>query len=393
MSATALKGVPPATRAAAPPRRRIRVTTLLGQVDERAGGAERFAVALATRLDQQRFEVRVCATRALRGSLDADLDAAGVERIAFGRRSRLDVARLRPLAGMLQGGGCDVLHAHMFGSNVWAAAFGRACHVPVVLAHEHGSAYGENRARRLVTREVIAPRVTRFIAVSEAERRSLVELEGVPDDKAIVMPNAYIPRPIGAGADLRRELGLAADVPLIGAVAMHRPEKALDVLLDAHALVLKRHPDAVLVLAGDGAGRAALEAQANALRIASRVRFLGVREDIGGVLAAIDIAAISSDREGTPLAALEFLAAGVPLVATNVGGIAQLVDGAAMLVPPRDPVALAAALVDLIEDRGKRAELAARGLARSAAFDLDVVAAEYGALYERLLEERLELAA
>ena len=383
----------PPVRDPASARRRVRVTMLAGRIDERAGGAERFVVGLATRLPSEQFEVRVCATRSVTGSLLEELAAAHVTCVSLGRRSRFDVGRLAPLAGLLRNGGCDVLHAHMFGSNVWAALFGRSCGVPVVLAHEHGSAYGERPLRRLVNRQLIARRVTRFVAVSERERRSLVELEGIPDDKTIVMPNAYIPRPAAAGADLRRELGLSADAPIIGAVAMLRPEKALDVLLDAHALLLQRRPDATLVLAGDGVCRASLERKAAELAITDRVRFLGVREDIGSVLAALDVGAISSVREGTPLAAIELMAAGVPLVATDVGGIAQLTAGAAVLVPPSDPPALAAALDAVLGDDARRASLIALGRERAAAFDIDTVAVAYGKLYEELLAQHAGVAA
>jgi glycosyltransferase involved in cell wall biosynthesis len=207
------------------------------------------------------------------------------------------------------------------------------------------------------------------------------------------MPNAYIPRPAAAGADLRRELGLSADAPIIGAVAMLRPEKALDVLLDAHALLLRRRPDATLVLAGDGVCRASLERKAAELAITDRVRFLGVREDIGSVLAALDVGAISSVREGTPLAAIELMAAGVPLVATDVGGIAQLTAGAAVLVPPSDPPALAAALDAVLGDDARRASLIALGRERAAAFDIDTVAVAYGKLYEELLAQHAGVAA
>jgi glycosyltransferase involved in cell wall biosynthesis len=197
-----------------------------------------------------------------------------------------------------------------------------------------------------------------------------------------------VPRPgPRAPSRLREELGLGASTPLVGTVAIPRPQKALDVLLDAFARV---RDTAHLVIAGDGSGRAGLERRAGELGIAARTHFLGLRDDVDGILAGLDVAAMSSDFEGTPLFAFECMAAGTPLVATAVGGLPDVLeDGrSAILVPRRDPAALAAGLERLLGDPEARNALAAAAAARLEPYRIEAVAERFGALYTELLERR-----
>jgi glycosyltransferase involved in cell wall biosynthesis len=209
----------------------------------------------------------------------------------------------------------------------------------------------------------------------------MVGEEGVAADKVVVMPNPYVPRAGARADDVRTELGLAPGTPLVGIVAQLRPPKGHAVLLDAFARV---RADAHLVIAGDGPLRGELEQRA----IAGRTHFLGVRDDVGALLAAFDVAVISSLREGTPLSALECMAAGTPLVATAVGGLPALLGDGALFVPPRDPGALAAAIDSLLADPGERSRLAAVAAARLAPYEVGTVAGRFGALYEELLCSR-----
>ncbi|HZU60551.1 MAG TPA: glycosyltransferase, partial [Solirubrobacteraceae bacterium] len=205
--------------------------------------------------------------------------------------------------------------------------------------------------------------------------------------KVQVMPGtAYLPREVASGGDIRRELGLAPDTPLVAVAAVLRPQKALDVLLAAQARVVERLPTAHLVLAGDGECRAELEGLAQELRLDGHVHFLGNRTDVDGILRAADVAALSSDFEGSPMFVAECLANGTPVVSTAVGGIPDMLEGglSGVLVAPRDSTALAEALIRLLEDPEERARLAAEGTRRLADFSVEAVSARYGELYERL---------
>jgi glycosyltransferase involved in cell wall biosynthesis len=205
----------------------------------------------------------------------------------------------------------------------------------------------------------------------------------VPRARTEVIPAAYIPRQDRNAADLRRELGIPSSAKLIGTIATLRPVKALDVLVATHALVLDRHPDTHLVLAGTGPSRTELERQVDSLGTSDRVHFLGHREQIGSILRALDVGVLSSDSEGTPIFVMECMAYGVPVVSTDVGGLRDLVEPGAsgVLVPPQDPPRLAAAITDLLEDPQRAGRMAAASAARLSDLTLASVATRFARLY------------
>jgi glycosyltransferase involved in cell wall biosynthesis len=148
-------------------------------------------------------------------------------------------------------------------------------------------------------------------------------------------------------------------------------------------------PDVHLAIAGDGPIRAEIESRARELSLDGRVHFLGHRDDVDAILRSLDVAALSSDFEGSPLFVLECMANGTPIVATAVGGIPQMIfDGeTGVLVPPRDPEALAGAIGHLLVDPERRAKLAAAAANRLSDFRIDVVARRFADLYETLAAE------
>jgi glycosyltransferase involved in cell wall biosynthesis/peptidoglycan/xylan/chitin deacetylase (PgdA/CDA1 family) len=368
------------------PRRRLRVLVLIDFLSL-TGGAERFALGLATHLPPDRFDVWMCSTRRHEPEAVALLEQAGVTHLNLARRARWDVVRFRSLLGLLRAERFDVLHAHMFGSNVWGVTFGRASGVPVVIAHEHNWSYSGDPLRVWLDRNVIARFASRYVAVSESNLRRMVEIERIPADKIVVLPTAYIPSEQSEPVDVRAELGLAAGAPVIATAANLRVEKALEVLIEAHATVVRTFPDAHLVIVGDGVCQPELEQLRRQLDLTSAVSFLGRRGDVDSILRDVDICAMSSDWEGMPLFALETMAAGKPMVATNVGGLPEIVtpDRTGLLVPPRDPGALAEALVSLLADPDRRRRLGEAGAAELGDRTIDRVAERFAALYEQLL--------
>ena len=359
------------------------------------GGAERLLVALATNLPQDRYDVAVCMTRAPRTDREAVeeqqlavLDEGGVRRFCLHRRHAADLPAFRSLFTVLRRERVDVLHAHMFGSNLWGTLFGRLARTPVVIAHEHTWSYEGRPLRKFLDGYFIGRFASAFTCGSTFDRSRMIELEGVPPHKAVVIPNAYLPRPDRDG-DLRGELGIEADTPLVGTVAVIRPQKALEVMVDAFALCLRRVPDARLAIGGDGQCLPDLKLRARGLGIADRIHFIGERDDINVVLEGIDVAGMSSDFEATSLFALECMAYGVPLVATGVGGLLDILEDGkhALLVPPRDPESMARALEELLTDPDRRVQLATAARERLADFTLERFVGRYDELYQRLLEE------
>jgi glycosyltransferase involved in cell wall biosynthesis len=350
--------------------RRTRVVVMIDTL-ARPGGGERLAVENAIGLDPARYERTLCITRwddALEqaepaASILARLREAGVRVIRLRRRSRWTLWDWWPLLKILRRERVDVLHGHLFGSNVWAAIVGRLARVPVVVAHEHMWAYGGNRLRPFLDRNLIARWSDAFVAVSEEGRRRMVESERIDPTDIVVIANGIAGFEPGDRSQMRAELGIPLDAPVVGSVGHLRPEKAFEVLVEAVSIARDSHPGLIALIAGEGPLRADLEAQSARLGVEGAVRFLGARNDVPDLLAALDVAVCCSDFEGGPLSVMEYMEAGLPVVATRVGGLPELVrDGeSGLLVPPRDPRALAEAIARVLDDPSLRAGMGARG--------------------------------
>lgn len=376
---------------------RIRVLILVDKLSL-AGGGERLAVQTAARLSPDRFESTLCATRwdpieveqgVVRSAL-AELQDARVDFLGLRRRSRADLRPWVQLLRQLRDRRTDVLHAHKFGSNVWGTAIGRLAGVPVVIAHEHTWSYVGQPVRRILDRRLVSQASDAFLAVSNEDRRRMVEIEGIDPRDVLVMPNGIAPaRP--TGRDIRDELGIPPEAPVIGTVGRLYRQKALHLLMRAAARLVREFPALQVLVVGDGPEHARLVALADTLRITPVVRWLGQRDDVPDILAALDVAVSSSNWEGSPLSVLEYMGAGLPTVATAVGGVPDLiVDGVhGRLVPPGEPIALAAAIAELL-----RAPQLAREMGRQARerqrdeFDLESLVRRLERLYEDLLAAR-----
>jgi glycosyltransferase involved in cell wall biosynthesis len=371
--------------------RRLRVVTLIDNPDI-TGGGERMAVTIAMRLDPARFERILCATRTVAGpTFDRELRDAGIRVISLRRRSKAELWAWWPLVSFLRRERVDILHAHKFGSNVWGTVIGRLARVPVVIAHEQSWASAQFSLagpsfRRFMDREVIGRGVDVFFAVSRADRRRMVELEGVDARRICVLPNA-VPPPQPQGHDIRTELGIPRGAPIVGTVCQLRPEKALELLVSAAGLLRREFPDLRVLIAGEGAERGRLEEQIRAEGLEQTVLLLGTRTDVPDLLVAVDIAVCCSDFEGTPLSVMEYMGAGKPVVASRVGGLPELIEDGVhgLLYEVRDVEGLARAIAELLRDPKRRARMGDNGRRRQLQeFDLDGAVRRVEELYELL---------
>ncbi|MGH3863634.1 glycosyltransferase [Actinokineospora sp.] len=276
----------------------------------------------------------------------------------------------------------DVVLAHNVSASVVARlAMLRARRLPVLTVF-HGVADADfPGAVRLLRRTADA-----VVAVSSATADRL-RVTGLTTPDPVVVPNAvFHERPSLDRRTMRRSLGVVADeLPVALCLARMEPQKRHDVLLEAWA---RLGGDTVLWLAGDGSTRAALEKQAADLGLGARVRFLGSRSDVPNLLAAADVTVLTSDWEGMPIAVLESLAAGRPVVASDVDGVREaLAHGGGIVVPPRQPDATAAALRTLLFDPVARAAAGAAGPA--AGHDPHTLMKSYDELIRTLTGERL----
>ncbi len=379
---------------------RVRVVTFVDFLSC-FGGAEHLALLIATRLDPDRFESILSVSRwPLTGPWKDDpsaqqaldiLQASPSRFLPLARRRKVDIRALYRLARFLRDERVDVLHSHKFGSNVWGTLVGRIARVPVVLAHEHTWSYEGQPLRRFLDRELIARGATRFIAVSREDRRRMSEIEGIDPSRTLFIPNGVLSSPAPSGRDVRAELGIGADAPVLGAVGVLRAQKALHVLLRAIPPLRERWPDVRVLVVGDGPERAAWQQLAKELHVDDAVLFLGHRGDVPDVLRALDVAVSCSDFEGSPLAVMEYMDAALPIVATAVGGVPDLIEDGVhgLLVGRGDSPALAGAAAELLGDPERSRAMGARARERRRTeFDIDTLVHRLEDLYLELLAER-----
>jgi glycosyltransferase involved in cell wall biosynthesis len=290
----------------------------------------------------------------------------------------------------------QVFHQHRTGPyhGKWGVLAARAAGVPVVVASEHQAAYRLHGAKRRLN--ALADRsVDAFIAVSEHDYGTQRCESGRPVAKLVRIHNGIDAARFDgcsqpAVASLRVALGIASDAPVVGVIGRLEQQKGISYFLQALPLLAARRPGLVALIVGDGSMMAALQAQAAALGVAGLTRFTGFLPDVAQVLALLDVVVIPSIWEPFGLVALEAMAAGRPVVASNVGGLPEIISNGetGLLVAAADPAALAAAIERLWGDADLCARLAVCGRQRVAAgFSLQMMATKVDELYRRLLAQ------
>ena len=387
-----------AAAAASPNDSRPRVLTLSLSAGSGYGGAEKLAFEFALRLDPERFASYLCTIRApapaqrrSEGSDAQALERGGVRVLTLDQRGPvlLTPRAWARLYALMARESIDVVHAHMPRASVPGALLARLARVPVVVSHEHGSALEGKRLRTFLDREVVARLSTTMIAVSEWDRRNLIAHERIPAELIRVLANGIDSNE--ATAPGRPELTRTAGVQLIGAVGRLYPEKGYAYLIEAVALLRDSGYGVHCVILGEGPQAGELGALIERLGVGDQVQLLGRRDDVGSVLRELDVAVLCSIREGSPLAMLEYMAAGAPIVATAVGGVPELIDDGVhgLLVAGADPRALRDGIARLLDDRALAERLGAAARARRAAeFDLDGLMRRVEELYDELLARK-----
>jgi glycosyltransferase involved in cell wall biosynthesis len=366
---------------------RLRVVALVDHLVP-YGGAERLVAEIAMRLDQSRFEPIVCATRTVDVGVASQLERCGVRVELLGRKRRFDVRDWRPLFDLLRERDA-VLHTHKFGSNVWGSVVGRLARVPVI-AHEHVWSYEDGLVRRWLDR-FVASQTALFLTVSDETRRQMIEIEHIPPTHVAVFRHGVASAPVVSRSDARRRSGLSEGTFVVSTVCVLRPQKALQTLVAAVPAIVAQVPDCRFIVVGDGSERARLESLAADLSVTGYLDFVGAQRDVADYVAAADVCVNTSLYEGSPLAVMEYMAQGRPIVATAVGGVPELLDGgrAGILIDAADPAALADAVIQLAADAGLREQLGAAARVRQLAmFDLDANILALESLYEKLAAAR-----
>ncbi len=388
------------------PFERVRVLRIIARLN--VGGPARHVALLNAGMDPNRFTSWLVTgtENPDEGSLRDYARARGVEPLVIpeilGQASLglHDVIALCKLVGVIRRIRPHVVHTHTAKAGFLGRLAARITRVPIVVHTYHGhvlSGYFSQRKTKLLTmmERGLARFSDRLVAVSDQVRDDLVSLGVASSDHFSVVPLGLDLAPMfSAGSQrgaLRTELGVASDVPLIGIVGRLFPIKNHALFLETAACLTRKHPDARFVVVGDGVLRPELEERAGRPDLKGHVFFTGWRFDLPAVYADLDVLVVSSRNEGTPVSAIEAMAAGCPVVATRVGGLPDLIDDGrtGILVAPGDATALSEAIFGVLTDQKRKSSLceAARACVEQR-FMVSRLVSDMQELYEELLNSK-----
>lgn len=358
------------------------------QTSAQIGGTEMMNFRTWQQLNKTQFSVQICFLDDW-GPVAGLYRAAGCEPICLHARQRPWPSVWRRLRHLLAAAPPHIIHIFGTRANVLGRAAARHCPQLRVISGQRSVGSG----RRLApwVERLTAPWVHLYVANSRAGAEWLQRRAKVPPAKIRVIHSGLDSTPFATAVpgQVRPSLGIGAQEPVLVSIGNLRKVKDQETLLQAAQRLRARGCHFHLLLVGDGGRRAVLEALASRLSVQPVVHFLGRRTDVSDILADADIKVLSSRSEGLPAAIMEAMAAGLPVVATAVGGVPELVlDGqTGLLVPPSDPAALAAALAALLQDPGRRRRLGQAGQRRlQTHFRLETQVAALEQTYRALLE-------
>lgn len=369
----------------------VRPTAIVHLIDGNVDTAYFRAIARAH--DRSQFPVTIGSLEPA-GSLQSAMCALGTRSFALGahRRSQYGAAVLR-LAALLRRERFVILHAHCFDATIVGLFAARLAGAEFVFTRHH-SDHHVRAGKRWHTRVDgwCARRARRVIAVSEATRRVMTEVEGVPRSRVRVIYNGMEPLRVPARetiAEVKQHLGIGEQHVILMPGRLHE-EKGHRVLFEAVGEVRERLAPCVVLLAGDGPDRAALESEVRSRNLSDLVRFLGQRGDMPELLSLASVVVAPSLAESFGFVVLEAMSVGRPVVASATGGIPEIVgdSGAAILVRPNDPSALGAGIVEVLSNRERAVRMAEAGRGRATAFALKPMIRGYEDVYRDVLGER-----
>jgi len=348
------------------------------------GGVERHVQSLAEELTSQGFSMRALCP--FESPFTAALRASGCPVQIAMIEQALEWRSLLAATETIRRQQVDVVHTHLFNATLLGGVAAALAGVPAV-ATIHGNT--------LLAEEAAVARLTgaHLITVCSAAYGMALAL-GLTEDQVSLIPNAVDSRrysPERDGHAFRQRLGVPDGAPLVGMVARLSPEKGPDLFVQAASTVAAARPEVHLVLVGDGPMRAELERQIASLNLGGRLHLAGTAPDTSEVYPALDVACLTSRMEGIPLTLLEAMASGRPVVATNVGGIPELVEmgETGWLVAQGDMRALSERILWLLDHPEEAVAMGRAGRRRvEESFDTRTQVSRVAALFRRLVETR-----
>ncbi|WP_303905780.1 glycosyltransferase [Thiohalomonas denitrificans] len=347
------------------------------------GGAERMLISMVEGLKHR--GIQSCTILIKDGWLREALEAVGSQVKLLPLKRTIDSGWLRKAAQLVEDQEADVIHSHEFAMNVYGTLLGRLTGRRCI-ATIHGKNYYGDRMRRRFAYRYVA-RFSRMVAVSEDIRQYLNEGIGIPENRVQVIANGIHTSRFQFDSKLRertrRELRYGK-YPVLGAIGNLYPVKGHQVLLRAAVSILEERPDVKIFIAGRGSEEEILKRQAKELGIGHAISFLGFREDVHSLLCAMDVFVLPSISEGHPLSLLEAMACERPVIASNVGGLPEVIEDGreGYLFRVADHQELSMKVIGALDEVEATKAVAERGRRRVIeAYSLDAMLGAYMDLY------------
>jgi glycosyltransferase involved in cell wall biosynthesis len=368
----------------------VHICDHLGWEGSRMHGVKRLFAWMIPRFDESRYNVSLISLR--RKDLSEDtLEQYGIDVTYLGRH-KFDPRTYPHLMNVLKNKQADVLHMHGYGATTFGRMCARSMQLPAIL-HEHAN-HTDTPWFQKVADKLLAPHTDLAIAVSESTAEFTTRARLMPAERTKVV---YLGSPLDEFARVRTPeeiaaaraaLGIAPETIAVGTVTRLMPSKGNQYLVDAVKEITARQRNVRVYIAGEGELQQELRDQARALGLGDRLVFLGFQRDVAAVLAAYDVVVFPSLWEGTPLTAFEALASAKPIVATDADGLLDILTDRkdALVVPKRNPGALARAVIDVIEQPGLAERLSAGARETGARYDIAGFVRKMERLYDILHE-------
>jgi glycosyltransferase involved in cell wall biosynthesis len=355
------------------------------------GGIQLHLLELLRRYDRKRFLPLVCSIKG-KGQIGMEMENIGIEVICLNRpKEGFDWFAIMELYRLIKKRDIKIVRTHSYKPNIHGAIAARMANVPCIVASVH-NVYEKKRERkfgRRIVNRCLSKYIDKTVAVSNAVKNDILKYDGIDKDKVKVIYNGIdIDRFNSFDGSLAREkLGIPPGTPVIGTVGRLHPQKGQKYLLEAVSILKNEFPGLRLLFAGDGILKNELETYAKTLGIKENVLFLGVRSDIPELLSAMDVFVFPSLWEGLGNALIEAMAAGKPVVASDIAPVREIINSkaAGILVPPEGSKALSKAIKLLLQDRALREIMGKAARERANLFSINSAVEAYGRLFEEIL--------
>ncbi|OGW47821.1 MAG: hypothetical protein A2Y66_02200 [Nitrospirae bacterium RBG_13_41_22] len=387
----------------------VRVLQLIEHL--KVGGAERLVFDLVQTLDKDKVLSIICLYRKI-GTFGADLKLAGYQVVFLHKdilsdRLPMFLLFLRPilfpfeslififrLAHLMCTYKIQLVHSHMFSANMWGRISALLVPHVSIITTEHTTSRQDKTFKHLIINRILSPFSDKIVAVSQAVADHIVKEQKTPAEKVIVIPNGIRINFDVESADKRlgsSEENLPASRPRIAIIGRLVPVKRHDLLLKALNLCAERLPNFSCSIIGDGPEKPSLEKLVQKLHLTGKVFFLGERTDVRELLYNVDLVVNTSDREGLSMSLLEAMAAGKPVVATDIEGNREIIQPGetGILVEAGNVHSIAHGICRIIENPGLAKYIGQKGLdmVRNL-YDMNKISRMWEKLYEKTLNEQ-----